>query len=240
MRKTEFGTFSILIIALCLGPALCAQERPAEAVADVPALHVFHETIFKIWHQAWPKKDTATLRQLLPDVERGISEVASAKLPGILRDKKAAWDEGVRKLQAAGEEYKAAAAGKDDPRLLAAAEKLHGQFESLMRVTRPVLDELDDFHSSLYMLYHHYLPQYDIQKIRMSAAEMKQRMAALNAARLPERLKQKEDQFQGARKKLSDSVDALAAAVQTNAEQKIKDAVNVLHSNYQALEKVFE
>jgi hypothetical protein len=65
-------------------------------------------------------------------------------------------------------------------------------------------------------------------------------MTALNAARLPERLKQKEDQFQSARKKLSDSVDALEAAAGANADQKIKDAVNVVHSNYQVLEKVFE
>jgi hypothetical protein len=240
MHKKHIWIVAILMLSVCAVPGGYAQEKSADAVADVPALHVFHETIFKIWHQAWPKKDTAMLRQLLPDVEKGISEVASAKLPGIMREKKTAWDEGVRQLQAAGAEYRAAAAGKDDARLLAAAENLHSRFEGLMRITRPVLEELDDFHSSLYMLYHHYLPQNDIQKIRMSAAELKQRMAALNAAKLPERLKQKEDQFQGARKRLSDSVNALAAVVQTNAEQKIKEAVNLLHSDYQALEKVFE
>jgi hypothetical protein len=240
MHKKQFGILATLMFGLCFGSAVYGQEKPADAIADVPALHVFHETIFKIWHQAWPKKDTATLRRLLPEVEKGISEVASATLPGIMREKKTAWDEGVKKLQAAGAEYKAAAGGKDDARLLAAAENLHRRFEGLMRITRPMLEELDDFHSALYMLYHHYLPQYDIQKIRTSAAELKQKMGALNAAKLPERLKQKEVQFQGARKKLSDSVDALAAVVQTNADQKIKDAVNVLHSNYQALEKVFE
>jgi hypothetical protein len=209
-------------------------------VADVPALHAFHEVIFKIWHEAWPKKDTAMLRQLLPDVEKGIAEVASAKLPGILHEKKSAWDEGVKKLQGAGAEYKAAAAAKDDPKLLAAAEKLHSQFEGQMRVIRPALKELDEFHAVLYMLFHHYLPNNDVKSIRTSAAELKQKMTALNAAKLPERLKQKEEQFQSARKKLSDSVDALEAVIGNNTEQKIKAAVNDLHANYQALEKVFE
>jgi hypothetical protein len=180
------------------------------------------------------------LRRLLPDVEKGISAVASAQLPGILRDKKAVWDEGVRKLQAVGSEYKATAAGKDDSQLLAAAEKLHSQFEVLMRTTRPALKELDEFHAVLYMLYHHYLPKYDLQNIKTSAAELKQKMAALNSAKLPERLKQKEAEFQASRVKLSASVDALDAAIQTNAEQKIKDAVNSIHSNYQVLDRVFE
>ncbi len=217
-----------------------AQEKPADAVADVPALHAFHEVIAKIWHEAWPKKDTALLQQLAPGVEKGIADVAAAKLPGILREKKAAWDEGVKKLQAIGADYKSAATAKDDARLLSVAEKLHSQFEALMRVTRPAMKELDDFHASLYMLFHHYLPAYDVQKIRASAAEMKQKMVALNTAKIPERFKQKDPEFQAARKKLSASVDGLEAALQTNSEQKIKAAVNELHSNYEALAGICE
>jgi hypothetical protein len=229
------------VLTLCLsGFSAYAQEKPADAVADVPALHAFHEVIAKIWHEAWPKKDTALLQQLTPSVEKGIADVASAKLPGILREKKAAWDEGVKKLQAIGADYKSAAAAKDDARLLSVAEKLHSQFEALMRVTRPAMKELDDFHASLYMLFHHYLPAYDIQKIRASAAEMKQKMVALNAANIPERFKQKDAEFQAARKKLSVSVDGLETVLQTNSEQKIKAAVNELHSHYEALAGICE
>ncbi len=217
-----------------------AQERPADAIASVPALDSFHEVIFKIWHEAWPKKDATMLRQLVPTVEKGIAEVSSAPLPGILRERKSAWDEGLRKLQAAGSEYKSAAAARDDTALLAAAEKLHGQFEALMRVTRPALKELDDFHATLYMVYHYYLPKYDIQNMRSSVAELKQKMAALNAAKLPERLKQKEAQFVAARNKLSTSVSAFESSIQANIEQKIKDALNQLHSDYQALDRVFQ
>jgi hypothetical protein len=229
-------------LALAFGAALpgYAQQRPADATPRVPALDSFHEVIFKIWHEAWPKKDTAMLRQLLPDVQKGISNVASAQLPGILREKKDAWSEGVEKLQAAGSEYAAAAEAKDDPRLLTAAENLHSRFEGLMRAIRPALKELDEFHGVLYTLYHHYLPGRDAQKIRESAMELKERMAALNSAKLPERLKQKESEFQSARSKLSASVDALAASVQTDSEQKIAIGVNEVHSNYQSLEKIFE
>jgi hypothetical protein len=222
-------------------PAISSYaQRPAEATAEVPALDSFHEVIFKIWHEAWPQKNTAMLRQLVPDVGKGIAAVASAPLPGILRDKKAAWDEGVKKLRDAGSEYAAAAASQNDSGLLSAAEKLHGQFEALMRITRPAMKEIDEFHAVLYMLYHHYLPQNENEKIRASVLELKQKMAALNAAALPERLKQKQKEFSAARADLSKSVEGLQTAVQSKSEKSIKEAVETLHSNYQKLEKIFE
>ena len=232
--------FAVLSLILCAGGFSTYAQRPAEATASVPALDSFHEVIFKIWHEAWPNKNVAMLQQLLPDVEKGISEVASAQLPGILRERKALWEEGVRKLQSAGSDYKAAAAAKDDARLLAAAEELHSRFEALMRAIRPALSELDEFHSVLYMLYHHYLPAYDIANIKSSAADLKQKMAALNAAQFPARLKQKESAFQAAREKLSKSVDALESGIRSNDRKTIKNAVEMVHSDYQALDRVFE
>ena len=230
-----------LLAALCIAVLPCyAQERPAEATPSVPALDSFHEVIFKIWHDAWPNKNAALLRQLLPDVEKGVADVASAPLPGILRDKKAAWEEQVKKLQIVGAEYKTAAEANDDPELMNAAEKLHSQFESMVRTIRPALRELDEFHAALYMLVHHDLPKYDVQGIRSSTAELKRKMAALNAAKLPERLKQKEAAFQAAREKLSASVEALDKSVQSDVEAKIKEGVDAVHSDYQALDRVLQ
>ena len=65
-------------------------------------------------------------------------------------------------------------------------------------------------------------------------------MAELNKATLPERHKSKEAAFVAARAKLSASVDALATTAGTNDVKSIKSAVNVLHTDYQAVEKVFE
>jgi hypothetical protein len=230
---------SCLAFFVLLGSTVYAQ-MPADATARVPALDSFHEVIFKIWHEAWPKKDMTMLRQLAPEVEKGISAVASAQLPGILREKRSVWEQGVKLLQNAGLEYKSAAAGNDDGRLLKAAENLHSRFEGLMRVTRPALKELDDFHSTLYMLYHHYLPENDTKNIRLSAADLKQKMAALNSARLPENLKQREAEFQSAREKLSKSVDDLAAGSQSTDQKPVKEKIEILHSNYEALAKILE
>ena len=238
MNRKAF-VLAVVLLIFGSGSFSVFAQRPAETVASVPALNDFHEVIYKIWHEAWPNKDAAMLQKLLPDVEKGIASVAAAPLPGILRDKKETWNEGVRKLQSAGADYRAAVETKDDAKLLAAAEALHSRFEGLMRVVRPALKELDEFHVVLYMLYHHYLPKNDTENIRKSAAEMTQKMAALNQAKLPERMIDKEHDFQVARGILSQAVAALEGAVQSNDARAIKDAVEAVHARYQALEKVF-
>jgi hypothetical protein len=230
----------ILVFVISAAVSAAFAQNPADATARVPELDNFHEVIFKIWHEAWPNKNAVMLRQMLPEVQKGISEVASAQLPGILREKKAVWEEGVKNLQSAGLEYESAATAKDDAKLLDAAEVLHRRFEMLMRSIRPALKELDDFHSVLYMLYHYYLPNYDLEKIRSSVAELKQKMAMLNEVQLPERLKNKDAQFQAARATLSASVEALGKTIQSNDEKAIKDAVESMHSDYQALNAVFQ
>jgi len=238
MNRKRF-VFAALVLMFCFEASPGYAQRPEETVASVPALSDFHEVIYTIWHEAWPKKDTAMLQKLLPDVEKGIAAVSAAQLPGILRDKKNAWDEGVRKLQSAGADYRAAAVAKDDAKLLAAAEVLHSRFEGLMRAIRPALKELDEFHAVLYMLYHHYLPKNDTANIRKSAAELTQKMAALNQAKLPERLIDKDHDFQVARSMLSQAVAALEARIQPGDEVTIKEAIEAVHSRYQALEKIF-
>jgi hypothetical protein len=238
-RKMALGC-AILSSLLGGAGAWGFYQRSADATARVPALDSFHEVIFKIWHDAWPAKNVSMLRQLAPEVEKGIDSVASAQLPGILRGKRSAWEEGIRNLQSAGSEYRAAVAAKDDGKLMAAAESLHSRFEALMRITRPALKELDEFHSALYMLYHHYVPENDTKGIRLSAAELKQKMTTLSSATLPGNLKEREPEFQKARANLSKSVDDFESSVRSDDDKLIKEKVETLHSNYVALVRILE
>ena len=216
------------------------SQEHADAVAEVPELNAFHEVIFKIWHEAWPEKNTAMLKDLLPEVEKGVRNVVSAKLPGILREKEQAWKEGTVNLQKSFEAYKSAALSDDKELLMKAAEDLHARFEFLMRSIRPALEELDDFHSSLYMLYHHYLPDFDMEKIKTSAAELKEKMGALNGAELPKRLEAAKPAFQDARDKLAAAVESFNAAIGKESKEDIKEAVEKVHTRYQALQGICE
>jgi hypothetical protein len=222
----------ILLILVTL-PALAFQQD-WEAKADVPALGDFHEVIYGIWHDAWPAKDYARLRSLLPDIEKGAAAVVSAPLPGILHHKQSAWDEGIQALKTTVEEYRSAVKSENNEALMSAAEKLHADYERLVRIVRPPMKELEDFHSSLYMLYHHYLPAFDLEKIKSASVELKFKMGVLQNAKLPERLSAKTQAFADARENLSQAVTALEAAVQSGDEAKVKQAVEDVHSRYEA------
>ena len=232
-----------LVLAFTCQPLLsqeATKDRASETSATVPALNDFHTVIFKIWHTAWPNKDYDMLTALLPEIEQGITAVANAELPGILREKKVAWRNGVEKLQAIVKEYKAAIEAKQRQRLLDAAEKLHAQYEALVRVIRAPLKELDDFHAVLYMLYHFYMPEDSLEEVKVSIGQLQEKMAALNKVTLPSRFKGKEESFTVARNQLDKAVTELTAMVRSNEFGKIKPAVEVMHASYKTLAEIFE
>jgi hypothetical protein len=238
----EVATTLVACALLSFPARLGTQDHDlaAETQADVPALHTFHTVIYTLWHTAWPKKDTTLLASLLPDIEQGAAAVADAKLPGILRDKQPAWSQGVRELRDIVEHYATAVKQENTQGLLDAAEQLHTQFERLVRVVHPALKELDQFHAVLYALYHHYVPDNNLTAIRASADDLRGAMDALNNATLPARLKQKAEAFSHARVRLAGSVEAFGRAVQTGNEGMIKSSLEILHTDYQRVERVFE
>lgn len=235
-------TPALLAAALALvlsAPALATTIDP-ETEARVPALTSFHEVIYPLWHDAWPKKDVEALAALTPKVDSGVEAIAKAELPGILRDRKKAWDEAVARLVAIQGDYDAAAAKKDGPALLDAAEKLHAHFEKMVRIVRPALKELDAFHGTLYVLYHRQLEPFALEAVAMSVATLKEKMGPLSAATLPERLKAKEPAFVAARTAVGAAVDAAVAALPGKDEKAIRAAVELVHTRYQEVEKVFD
>ena len=66
--------------------------------------------------------------------------MAEARLPGILREKQEAWDQGLSGLKDALALYETAAATRSEPGLLDAVEALHSRYEGLVRVPMKELD----------------------------------------------------------------------------------------------------
>jgi hypothetical protein len=242
MTKLKMAFLIGLVTALA--SLVAAQDtkasHEAETKSQVPALQQFHTPIYKLWHNAWPKKDTAMMASLWPEIEKGVAEVSASELPGILREKKAAWQEGLKQLQDAAAAYHAAMDGTDLQPKLDAAEKLHMRYEAMVRVIRPVLKEIDAFHQVLYMIYHYYMPEHNMEKLGPAVKELSARMDTLDTAMLPERLQTKEAAFQAARKKLSASVAYVKGVMASKDEKRITSAIRAMHSDYESLEKVFE
>jgi hypothetical protein len=237
MRKISL----LVLLGLAFSARLIFAQLPDETNGRVPELDAFHKPIYELWHDAWPAKDVAKLKALLPDVEKAYTALAAAKLPGILREKKAKWDEKLQQLAQAMRDYRKAVGQNDGEGILKATESVHMDYEQMVRVVRPAMKELDAFHQVLYMLHHYYVPEGKAAQIKASADSLVLKMEALNASSLPKRLEAKNEQFVKARKNLDESVKAFADAVKA---KKGKDDVakleGTVHARYQVLEKVFE
>jgi hypothetical protein len=207
----------------------------------VPELDAFHKPIYTLWHTAWPAKDVDQLKKLLPDVEAAYAKLAVAKLPGILRDKQASWDENLKSLTSSMEDYRTTVAANDTAGILKATEAVHMNYEKMIRVVRPVTKELDAFHQVLYMIHHYYIPEYNVAKLKDSADSLEVKMAALKSAELPKRLAAKNEAYTKSRNALAESVTRFVEGVRADKD---KTAVvmleEILHTRYMMVEKVFE
>lgn len=234
-------TFRRSIAAALVLFAAAALAAPAqETDSSVPELAAFHEVVYPIWHTAYPDKDIAMLKSLVPQVDELAAKIFAAKLPGILREKQAKYDAGLAEFRKAVGAYDAAAKGSDDKAMLDAAEALHARYEMLVRTIRPVLREMDAFHKVLYVVYHTDLPAKDWAAVRAAAPELKAKAEAIPQAKLAAKLQPKAEAFAKAAGELVKAVDALAGLGPKADGAAVEKAVLTIHTRYQDLEKIFD
>ncbi|MBK7629369.1 MAG: hypothetical protein IPJ23_01340 [Ignavibacteriales bacterium] len=179
--------FVLLISVFCFFNNTFSQkeDHANEINSSVPELFDFHEVVYPLWHTAYPNKDYALFKQLLPDVNAGVEKIYSAKLPGILRDKENEWNAGLDKLRASVKDYNTACEENNEAGMLASAEELHSNFEMLVRIVKPVTKEVDEFHKVLYMIYHHYGPNNNTAELNKAIDNLLMRADELKNCVLP-------------------------------------------------------
>jgi len=216
------------------------QPSDEELQADVPELVAFHEVIFQLWHQAWPEKDYETMVALLPAVRENVEILQQVELPGIARDKQAAWDEGMAQLTESLDAYEAAAAAEDQEGLLLSVEQLHTNFENLVRIMRPLMDEIEAYHLELYRAYHYYLPDENLLEIRLTAARMTDRCAELLEASPPPASGVDPEAFVAAVEALCESTEELQRVSEGEDWAAIGGAVERVHDRYRKIVEMFD
>ena len=217
-----------------------SEPQAEETESTVPELMEFHSIIYPIWHDAYPDKDYAALRSYVSEINSLAEKVYSASLSGILRDKQAKWEEGLKEFKKTVDDYNSAAAGDDNEVLLQAAEDLHAKFEMMVRIIRPVLKEMDEFHKVLYVIYHKYLPEKEFDKIKSVMEDLLVKAEAITQAELPNRLADKNGEFTHAAQELYTSVQDLNSTFNSGNEETITSAVEHMHTRYQNLEAIFD
>ena len=217
-----------------------AQATEEELAASVPELGDLHEVVYPLWHTAYPNKDYALIKELLPQALDLTAKLDAAKLPGILRDKQAAWDKGKLELQHSLQSLHAAVEKNDEEEMLEQTELFHASYEKLVRIIRPLTPELDAFHQELYKLYHYYGPQYDLAQIRTAAAAMQAKVEPLKKSQLSMRLADKQKDFDAAVVELEGTIAELVETAKTDNKEKVLAAVEKTHSAYVKIQGMFE
>ncbi|HBZ26364.1 MAG TPA: hypothetical protein DEO54_09070 [Rikenellaceae bacterium] len=214
-----------------------------EITASVPELVAFHSIIAPMWHKAYPSKDMNALKALVPQIKENMAKMNSAKLPGILREKAAAWKIELDKFNLVADNYYAAASGNDDAALLLAAEKLHSAYEAMNRVVRPFNKEMDEYHKTLYVIYHKHLPEKNFDAISTMMENLILQADAVTKHpedKLIKRLKEKTPKYYTLSKDLYTATVSVKEALSGKDASKKEAAIEKMHTTYQKLESVFE
>ncbi len=221
-------------------PAVAKEASEQELTARVPELLNLHKVIYPLWHDAYPTRNVQMIKSLIPRADSLVAALDNATLPGILKDKKPAWDKAKAHLDSVMTGLHAAVAANDPEGILKKTEEFHAAYEGLALAIQPMVPELEDFHRELYKLYHYYLPEYDLAKIRESSQNLAIKMAPLKVALLPKRIANRQDAFKVEVNKLEAAVNELNATVKTDAKENIKAAVEKVHTQYQKTAQVFD
>jgi hypothetical protein len=235
------GTPATTAAAEAAATAQAQVQVPAELKAEVPELTELHEVIYPLWHGAWPEKNYAQMKELLPQVKKDVAAVEAAKLPGILRDKQDDWDAGVKKLTAATTSYEAAVAANDEKAMLDSVEALHGEFESLIRLVRPRSAELEAYHVVLYQIYHHHGPEQQLEALRPATVELGAKCEELSKADAPRRIagdEAKVKQYTAGVADLCAKTQELMKTAAGDDWKAISQAIETVHTQYQAVERL--
>jgi len=233
----------LFVLLVCSYNNLFSQneDHSSEINSSVPELFDFHEVVYPLWHTAYPNKDYAMFKQLLPDVNAGVEKIYAAKLPGILRDKEKEWNAGLDKLRASVADYNKACEENNEAGMLTSAEELHANFEMLVRIVKPVTKEVDEFHKVLYMIYHHYGPNNNTEELSKAIDDLYKRADELKNCVLPKWATDKKENFTKAADELFNSTKELKDLKDSKAETKqIDNGIEKVHTNYQKLEALFD
>ena len=232
------------MIALCIlvGSTIKANTLiyDPQITSNVPELDSLHESVYILWHTAYQNKNYALIKEMLPKLDVSVSNLAKSTLPKILHSKQTKWDSEIKNLQSNLSALHKAVEEDNKGSMLNTVESLHGSYERLVRIIRPKLPELESFHEDLYKVYHSYMPDNDIEKIKIQIPSMKKKIGLLMQAKLPQDLAAQQNKFNLAVSKLEISLNELENIITTGNREKIQSAVDKLHSDYQSIDAMLQ
>lgn len=225
-------------------PVRDTSEKSASTVSDttdlfMKAMDDFHETMAPLWHEAYPKKDFKSIREQAPQFQKKLYVLLRSPLPTNLEKEKL--DSLIAKRQWLSfyvSQLGLAAADTVDSVLASALEQLHWAYEEMEKVFAVEIKELDRFHQTLYFLWHEALPKKDYKSIKKTVIVLKAEMDSLMKVPLSYGCREKKEEFEKRKSALKEAVYQLALVCEKGTNQKIEEAMNLMHERFMELNRL--
>ena len=223
---------AITIILIMLIMALAQHDETQASKPEIPELQEMHHSIYPMWHKGYPEKDIKLLHSLYPDLSAQFEKLQNAAFPEEWPDRKMRWQQELNQMENTLKAYKSAIDKNNQEELLNAVRELHDNYEDLMMIVNPPIPEIDDFHKTLYHVYHDFLPIKDWVKIKESIGEFEKKMENIEKVILPKWMADQEEQFTLARQDLKKAVQELASLKNSEDNAKLEKAIEKVHEAY--------
>lgn len=218
-----------------------SDELDSSINSSIPELSDLHDVIHPMWHDAYPNKDFNTFRHLLPLINTSAEKIYKVHLPPLLSERKDDWDNGVERFHNSVIKYNHAIEENDEDKLLEAADELHSNYETLVRIVTPATKEIDDFHKMFFKIYNQYLPNEDSDRLNKAIDNLVPLADKLMNSPLPDWASDKKDEFILYADKLYLSTLDLRSLKNSNADiDEIGKGLENVHAIYKKLESLFE
>lgn len=205
------------------------------------ALDDFHQILAPLWHEAFPKKDFKSIREQAPLLQEKLLAIVRLKPPVDLpKEKLQSYLTQRQELAFYVSQVTLAAADTVDSALASAFEQMHKSYEELAKVFTVEIKELDSFHETLYFIWHKALPDSDYQAIKKTIPELKAKVDSLMKVSVPYGCKVKKEEFEKGKAALKDAVYQVADACEKGTNQKIDEALNLMHERFMELNSVLK
>jgi hypothetical protein len=200
------------------------------------AMDDFHSILAPVWHEAYPNKDFKTIREKAPLFSNKLFVLFRAPLPTNLEKEKL--DSLMSKKQNLSfyvSQLGQAAADTVDSILGLALEQMHKAYEELDKVFAVEIKELDSFHETLYFLWHDALPNKNYDAIKQTVPVLKTDVDTLMKVPLPYGCQQKKEEYDKKKTALKNAVYQLSTICQKGTNQKIDEALTLVHEKFMEL-----
>jgi len=202
------------------------------------AMDDFHEVLAPLWHESYAEEDFKTIREKAPVLQQKILALIRIPAPADLSPNEEKLHTFLAKRQELAfnvMELNRAAKDGPDSTLASAFESMHWTYEELVKFFAVQIEELDQFHETLYFLWQRALPARDYEAIKKTAPVFTAEMDSLMKVPVPAGSKIEEEEFEKRKAALKEAVYGLAETCEKGSEDDIDAALKAVRDRFAEL-----